>query len=177
MSNNTKGCSCSGGCCSPEQEKKKVDIDFLYLDLNTCERCQEAECNLDQAINEVSAVLKSAGYEVSVNKINITTPDLATKYEFLSSPTIRINGNDISLEVTETSCKDCGDICGDSVDCRSWVYEGVEHPEPPKEMIVNAIMNEVYGGRTNHNDKKSEYVMPQNLKVFFDGIKTKKNIE
>ncbi len=33
MSNNTKGCSCSGGCCTPEQEKKKVDIDFLYLDL------------------------------------------------------------------------------------------------------------------------------------------------
>ncbi|MDD2401924.1 MAG: DUF2703 domain-containing protein [Clostridia bacterium] len=176
MSNNTKVCSCSGSCCTPKQEIKKIDIDFLYLDLNTCERCQGAESNLDQAINEVSAVLKSAGYEVSVNKVNITTPELATKYEFLSSPTIRINGNDIALEVTETSCKDCGDICGDSVDCRSWVYEGVEHPEPPKEMIVNAIMKEVYGGHSDLNNEKSKYVIPQNLKIFFDGLKTKKDV-
>lgn len=174
MDDNSKGCSCGSTCCTPELEKKKVDIDFLYLDLNTCERCQGAESNLDQAINEVSAVLKSAGYVVSVNKINITSPELATEYEFLSSPTIRINGNDIALDVTETACKDCGDICGDSVDCRSWVYEGVEHPEPPKKMIVNAIMKEVYGGHSDLNKMKSEYVLPQNLKLFFDGKNTKK---
>ncbi len=175
MDDNSKGCSCGSTCCTPEQEKKKVDIDFLYLDLNTCVRCQGAESNLDQAINEVSTVLKSAGYVVSVNKINITSPELATEYEFLSSPTIRINGYDIALDVTETSCKDCGDICGDSVDCRSWVYDSVELPEPPKEMIVNAIMKEVYGGHSDLNKMKSEYVLPQNLKLFFDGKKTKNN--
>lgn len=175
MSNHSKDCACGSICCTPEQEKKKIDIDFLYLDLNTCERCQGAESNLDQAINEVTAVLKSAGYEVSVKKTNITSPELATKYEFLSSPTIRINGNDIALEVTETFCKDCGDICGDSVDCRSWVYEGVEHPEPPKEMIVNAIMKEVYGDKSDLNKIKSQYSLPQNLKIFFDRIKIKKN--
>lgn len=175
MSDNTKRCSCvGGGCCTPEQEKKKIDIDFLYLDLNTCERCQGAESNLDQAISEVSSVLTSGGYEVSVNKVNITSPELAIEYEFLSSPTIRINGNDIVLDVTETSCKDCGDICGDSVDCRSWVYEGIEHPEPPKEMIVNAIMKEVYGSHSESLKSQKEYVMPDNLKVFFYGIKAKK---
>lgn len=122
MSDTSKGCSCNGSdCCGSFNEKKKMVIDFLYLDLDTCVRCQGTESNLDVAISEVSAVLKSAGFEVSVNKINITTPELATKYEFLSSPTIRINGNDIALDVTETACLDCGDICGDSVDCRSWV--------------------------------------------------------
>ena len=74
MSNNTQDCSCSGGsCCTPEQERKKIEIDFLYLDLNTCQRCQGAESNLDQAINDVTAVLKAAGYEVSLNE-NINPP-------------------------------------------------------------------------------------------------------
>lgn len=177
MNNDTQGCSCNGGsCCTPEQEKKKVEIDFLYLDLNTCKRCQGAESNLDQAIREVSAVLKAAGYEVSLNKVNITSVDLATQYEFLSSPTIRINGNDIVLDVTETSCQDCGDICGDSVDCRSWVYEGIEQPEPPKEMLVNAIMKEVFGGHSATTRTKQAYVLPQNLEIFFNGIKTQKSI-
>ena len=104
MSNNKDGCSCRGDCCPQKQVDKKIDIDFLYLDLDTCKRCQGAESNLDQAINEVSAVLTSAGYEVSVNKVNISSPELAIKHSFLSSPTIRINGNDISLDVTETAC-------------------------------------------------------------------------
>jgi hypothetical protein len=171
---NNNGCSCgSEGCCSPNQAKKKIDIKFLYLDLNTCKRCKGAESNLEQAIKEVSVVLKAAGYEVLVNKINITSPELAIEYKFLSSPTIRINDKDIALEVTETACTDCGDICGDSVDCRSWVYEGVEHPVPPKEMIVNAIMKAVYGGQSEAQDTKPEYVLPENLKVFFDGIRAK----
>jgi len=174
MSNKEDECSCRGDCCAQKPEKKKIDIDFLYLDLNTCKRCQDAESNLDQAINEVSAVLTSAGYEVSVNKVNILSPELAIKYEFISSPTIRINGNDISLDVTETPCKDCGEICGDSVDCRSWVYEGVEHPEPPKEMIVNAILKDVFGGHSESPKSKTEYRLPDNLKAFFAGTATKK---
>ena len=174
MSNNKDGCSCSGECCPQKQAKKKIDIDFLYLDLNTCKRCQGAESNLEQAINEVSAVLKSAGHDVSVNKVNISSPEVAIEYEFLSSPTIRINGNDIALDVTETLCKDCGDICGDSVDCRSWVYEGVEHPEPPKAMIVNAILKEVYGGHSESPKSRKEYMLPDNLRAFFTGITAKK---
>ena len=174
MSNNKDGCSCRGDCCPQKQVDKKIDIDFLYLDLDTCKRCQGAESNLDQAINEVSAVLTSAGYEVSVNKVNISSPELAIKHSFLSSPTIRINGNDISFDVTETACKDCGDICGDSVDCRSWVYEGVEHPEPPKEMIVNAILKEVYGGHSESPTSKKGYMLPDNLRACFNGNAAKK---
>ena len=109
-----------------------------------------------------------------VNKINITSKELAIKHEFISSPTIRINRNDIVLEVNETPCKDCGDLCGDNVDCRSWVYEGSEYTEPPKAMIVNAILKEVFGGNKAIQISKREYVLPQNLKVFFDGLDIKK---
>ena len=83
-------CSCGSGCCEPKPAKKKVNIEFLYLDLSVCERCQGTESNLDSAIKDLSAVLQSAGYEVEVSKINITSPELAIKHEFLSSPTIRV---------------------------------------------------------------------------------------
>lgn len=168
----SQGCSCNSNssCCSPKQEKKRIEIEFLYLDLSVCERCQGTESNLDLAIDEVSSVLESAGYEVLVDKINVTSPELAIKYEFLSSPTIRINGRDIALEFRETPCNDCGDLCGDTVDCRSWIYEGTEYKEPPKEMIVNAILQEIYGGYSSSQRAEQEYVLPQNLKTFFNGL-------
>ncbi len=119
--------------------------------------------------------LKSAGYEVSVNKINITTPDLATKYAFLSSPTIRINGNDISLEVTGNFLQGLRRYFAEILlDCRSWVYEGVEHPEPPKEMIVNAIMNEVYGGRPTITIRNQNMLCRKILKYFSMELKQKR---
>lgn len=166
-------CSCnSGNCCSAVKTNKQVEIDFLYLDLSVCQRCQGTERNLMEAIDEVSGVLKAAGYEVWVNKINIISRELAVKYEFVSSPTIRINGRDIVLEVNETVCADCGDLCGESVDCRSWVYDGVEYPEPPKAMLIAAILKEVFAENKEPKTDKTSYVLPENLEVFFSGIES-----
>lgn len=169
MSDTSQGCCCGSNsdCCSPKP-KKDLTIDFLYLDLTVCSRCQETESKLDQAIKEVSALLTSAGYSIHVNKVNITSKELAVKYEFVSSPTIRINGTDIALEVKESHCTECGDLCGENVDCRVWEYEGNEYTEPPKELIVNAILKDVYGGG-NQTAPKSPYRLPNNLKVFFEG--------
>lgn len=150
-------------------------IDFLYLDLNVCERCQGADKSLEEAVSEVSPVLKAAGYEVTVNKVNITSKELAEKHLFVSSPTLRINGKDITIEVKESNCKDCGDLCGDTVDCRVFTYEGVDYDEPPKEMVINAILKEVYGTQTESTAKVSEYVLPKNLRLFFEGQDLKTN--
>ena len=163
-------CSCGGGCCTPPQEGKPITIDFLYLDLSACRRCQGAETNLDSAIKEVSGVLEAAGFRVIVNKINITSKELAIQHRFLSSPTIRINGSDIALDLKESSCTDCGDLCGEDVDCRVWVYDGVEYNEPPKALIVNAIFKEIYGERKAESPSKENYHLPENLRVFFEGL-------
>lgn len=170
-----KCCLNASNCCNTKTKKKQLIIDFLYLDLSVCERCQGTETNLDLAIKEVSTVLKTAGYEILVNKVNINSRELAIKYEFLSSPTIRINGNDISLEVKETSCKECGDLCGDDVDCRVWVYEDNEYTEPPTGMIVNSILKEVYGSPTVSIHNKKEYQLPDNLRVYFEGVNEKES--
>jgi len=166
--------SCCGSDCNCGDEQKlskdEVVIDFLYLDLSQCERCQGADNNLEKAIKDVKNVLKAAGKEVVLNKINITNEELAEKYRFVSSPTIRVNGIDILDEVTEDNCESCGDLCGDEVDCRTWSYKGSKYTEPPKELIVESVLERVYGDKKNEISEK-EYVMPENLKKFFDGLK------
>ncbi|WP_037350441.1 DUF2703 domain-containing protein [Anaeroarcus burkinensis] len=168
-------CDCHGDCCASEPERKQVVIDFLYLDLSVCQRCQGAEQNLEEALAEVAKVLSSAGYEVKVNRIHMATRALAIQYEFVSSPTIRVNGQDLVLAVTESACQDCGDLCGGSVACRSWVYEGSEYTEPPKAMIIAAILKRVFGGESALALVKEPYELPENLKVFFDGMEAASN--
>lgn len=167
-------CCCSGNdCCGSKQERKQLVIDFLYLDLSVCARCQGTDESMEDAIKEVAVVLQAAGFDLVVNKINITSKELAIKYQFLSSPTIRINGRDIAMEVKETVCEDCGDLCGDdSVDCRVWTYEGTDYNVPPKAFIINAILKAVYSG-TLEPEGNTDYVLPENLKKFFEGKESK----
>jgi hypothetical protein len=173
MNDKSGCCSCKAGCCGQEQAKKQMVIDFLYLDLSVCKRCQGTETNLDKALEEVSGLLKAAGFDIVVNRINITSREMAVKHQFVSSPTIRVNGTDIDLEVKETACTECGDLCGDSVDCRVWTYEGIEYTELPKAMIINAILRAVYSRQDTIPAQKSEYRLPDNLKRFFDGLEKK----
>jgi hypothetical protein len=170
-------CSGSSGCCSSKEEvrteRKKITIDFLFLDLSVCTRCQGAESNLDEALKDVSNVLEATGTDVVINKVNVNTEELAVKYKFLTSPTIRVNGRDIQMEYKESLCESCGDLCGDEVDCRVWIYQGNEYTEPPKAMIIEGILKEVYGGSSNSNFVEDEYVVPDNLKHFYKVMKKK----
>ena len=172
--NNPDGCSCAPGCCGriPDKtvNKRKITIDFLYLDLSVCTRCQGTDTVLDEALTEVSNVLQATGAEVVLNKINVISEELAVAYKFISSPTIRVNGHDIQMEVRESLCESCGDLCGDEVDCRVWVYQGKEYTVPPKGMIIEAILKEVYGGSQGRNVIEQEYVVPENLKRFYSAM-------
>ncbi|WP_202943741.1 DUF2703 domain-containing protein [Heliomicrobium modesticaldum] len=176
--NNSDCCSCNPGCCGSTQDskvdKRRIVIDFLYLDLSVCTRCRGTDANLDEALAEVSQVLEATGVEVIVNKINVKNEELALMHKFVSSPTIRVNGSDIQMEVRESLCESCGDLCGDKVDCRVWVYQGKEYTVPPKAMIIEAILKAVYGGGVAISDTVQEYVMPENLKHFYESIKSKK---
>lgn len=170
-------CSCGSGCCDAPQDtevkKRRIIIDFLYLDLSVCTRCQGTDISLDEALTEVSKVLEATGVEVEVNKINVKTEELAIQHRFVSSPTIRVNGRDIQMEVKESLCESCGDLCGDEVDCRVWVYQGKDYTVPPKAMIIEAILKEIYGGDGGSNIVIKDYVIPDNLKHFYSTMKLK----
>lgn len=165
-------CTDTSGCCKPVQEdgsqRRKIEIDFLYLDLSVCTRCRGTDNSLDEAIAEVSKILEATDVDVVVDKINVTSEKQAEALEFESSPTIRVNGRDIQLEIRESLCESCGDLCGDEVDCRVWVYHGKEYTVPPKAMIIEAILREVYGNPRDEKDViKKAYRLPDNLRKFF----------
>lgn len=145
---------------------KQLSIDFLYLDLNTCERCMATDETLKQALEILAGVFSTLGLEAKVNSVNITSRELAEKYRFISSPTIRVNGVDICSELVENNCVDCGDLCGDSVDCRIFVYEGKNYEQPPIPMIVDGILKAIYGEQSSEEEA---YVLPNNLERFYSG--------
>ena len=107
----------------PAQTSDTLRIDFLFLDLTTCTRCLGADRSLASALEVVREVLEATGVEVEVGKILVESAEQARALRFVSSPTIRVDGQDVALELRESSCgsEACTDGCGDQIACRVWV--------------------------------------------------------
>jgi len=161
-------CSCGGG----QGSEKRILVEYLYLDLHTCDRCIGTDIVLDEVMMTLTPALQMAGYEVGYRKLEMETAELAKQYSFLSSPTIRVNGQDICKSVAESSCGCCSDISGTDVDCRVFEYNGETYEIPPKEMIAESILQTVFG-KTESGCSCGGYAMPENLKDFFEGKKNK----
>jgi len=159
-------------CACGKTSEKKLLVDYLYLDLQTCSRCIAADKVLDEVMVTLTPALQLAGYEVVYRKIEMTTAEIAKQYAFLSSPTIRVNGHDICRSVKENSCGCCSDISGTDVDCRVFEYEGEIYEVPPKAMLAEAILQAVFG-RPDSSCSCGGYQLPDNLKDFFDGKESK----
>ena len=179
----------SSACCGPEccgaegdvtpkgdiqTARRHLDIEFLYLDLSACERCQGTESSLEGALAEVARVLELSGVEVTLQKIHVQTEEQTRALEFVSSPTIRINGRDIQatrgnlMDVKESPCG-CGSaLCGQDINCRDWVHQGQEYDTPPIALIVNAILREAFAAVEGTRETSSQGIdVPHNLKKFF----------
>jgi thiol-disulfide isomerase/thioredoxin len=131
---------------------KKLEIDFLYLDLSSCDRCRATDKVLDDALEELREEIRGVK-KLIVNKIKIESDDEAKKYDFVRSPTIRINDIDIEkiltgkLEIKDSYCESCASGCGEScseatgggTQCRVVDYKGKTYETVPKEMIKDAI--------------------------------------
>lgn len=151
--------------------EEKIRIDYLYLDLQTCDRCIGTDKVLEEVIEELSPALELAGYSVDYHKAEIKTESAAKDYQFLSSPTIRVDGRDICGTVKESDCGCCGEISGTQVDCRVFEYKGVDYEVPPKEMLARAILSGL--SMPYAEEKNSDYQLPENLKKFFAGKQEK----
>lgn len=158
-------------CC--EKAAKKVLVEYLYLDLKTCDRCIGTDTVLDEVMEKVTPVLELAGYAVEYRKTLMSTAEIAAAHRFLSSPTIRINGQDISSTVKETDCACCGEISGAATDCRVFEYEGQIYEVPPASMLAEAVLKGVFVSA--EKSVEEEYTMPENLKNFFSGKAAKQS--
>lgn len=185
MGNNV---SCGCGPASEPQPKKEtqtqtvvqpnsgkhLDIQFMYLDISTCQRCQGTNTTVEESLEEMQNVLTELGYSYFLEKIHINSMELAKKYAFVSSPTIRINGKDIVLEDTESNCSTCGDVCGEEVDCRDWEWNGEIYSYAPKGMIMDAILRSVFDKNFGQFPDMDKYEVPENIVTFFEGVEAKK---
>lgn len=171
------GCGCSSGAATvpAKVEKKKVTIDFLYLDLESCEPCQGSEGNLEDALSEISTLLETTGAAVELNRIHVTSYEQALRLGFVSSPTIRVNGQDLALEVRESHCSSCSSISGTETFCRVWDFEGQEYKAAPKALIIEAILKSVYSGVDQRDRVSADPTRMTsslaNLKSFFEGTR------
>ena len=151
--------------------QRQVEVEFLYLDLNTCARCLGTAANLEAALDEVSRLLAAAGAGVIVHETHVTSAEQARALNFVSSPTIRVNGKDVAFELRESRCRDCeACACNGTVDCRLWVWQGREYEEAPPAMIVDALLREVYGGAPQPTPALGAADVPENLQRFFAGV-------
>lgn len=88
-------------------------IDFFYFDMQSCQRCKETGQNLQNAIRELGA------------QVTFTKHKLKTHEEYVEgfgkvvSPSIFLNRKDIFPKTNTSSCDECSDLCGRSVNCRA----------------------------------------------------------
>ncbi len=76
-------------------------------------------------------VLRDEGVEAEIEEIEIKDQSMAERFEFIGSPTIRINGRDVEREVEKR--KDYG------LKCRVYFTEAGLKGYPPREMIRQAL--------------------------------------
>lgn len=149
---------------------KRLVVELLALDLATCRRCTGTGANLMAALDTAADALRSSGTEVDVRQVVVKTAEQAERLRFASSPTVRVNGRDIAMELRESACGDCGELCGceGGVDCRVWVWQGEEHLEAPKEMISHALIAACGRADSAAAASNEPFVLPENLRKYFD---------
>lgn len=155
----------------PAASAHPIAIELLALDLQTCTRCVGSQANLEHALATVQQVLHVTGHDVQVRTILIESAEQAKQHNFVTSPTIRINGHDIALETLESHCDSCTDLCGceEGTTCRVWRYQGQEYTEAPVGMIVDALLREVYSGAAPLDAPSPVGEGTENLTRFFAG--------
>jgi hypothetical protein len=145
-------------------------VELLALDLSTCGRCTGTDRNIEAAVRELRPILAECGIDPRFRKTVVQTADQATALRFRSSPTIRINGRDVPIELRESRCGDCTGLAGKAcdVDCRTWVWQGREFTEAPKGLVIDAILR-AYPSSAEPSPTASNapFELPENLKRFF----------
>lgn len=149
-----------------------IDIELLALELSSCTRCVGTLDHIEKAIDIIQPVLEVMESQVNVKRIVVESEEQARRYQFVTSPTIRVNEKDVAFETLESKCESCTDLCGcdQGTSCRVWCYRGEEYTEAPVGLIVEAILREIFGGSLGAINVTPAYSeVPENLRRFFRG--------
>jgi hypothetical protein len=147
----------------------RITVDFLYLDLSTCPRCQGTDQNLEIALAALRPVVDALGVTLEVRKVHVESLEQARAVGLVSSPTIRVNGRDIAVQLVESNCDACGAACGEPIDCRLWLQDGQQQVSAPVEVIIDAVVGEIYAPHRTPDNTSVASAIPENLRRFFTG--------
>jgi hypothetical protein len=164
--NGNSGCYCVGkeeSFLSSPKLKKQVVIEFLYLDQETCDPHRASEQNVLEALKEISSLLSSTGFEISLRKIQIDTLEQAVALGFQNSPTIRVNGREVELSYSRKECPSCGENGLGETSCRLWNFQGTGYQYLPKALLVGAILREIF----EQDGSPERKTAPTTMKNFF----------
>jgi hypothetical protein len=122
---------------------RRLNIELLVIDLESCARCVPTGEQLRNAIELVAPAAEAQGIGLTYRETVVQTPEEAKARALLSSPTIRINGRDIDQDIRESECESCGDLTENdvSVDCREWHYKGEVYSAAPLPFLVETLMD------------------------------------
>lgn len=88
-------------------------IDFFYFDMQSCQRCKDTDRNLQDAISELGIKVKIKKHKLQDHE------EYVEGFGEVVSPSIFLNGKDIFSKTNTSSCDECSDLCGKSVNCRA----------------------------------------------------------
>lgn len=153
-------------------ERRRVAVDFLFLDRENCTRCAGTEAALERAIDRVADPLDALGVDLLVRTVHVDSAETARRTGLEVSPTIRIDDRDVQPDAVTSPCADCGELCaGDgTVDCRRWTYRGETHSTPPVELLVAALLRAAVGRAAPGDGDRSTGggQLSDDLEAFFD---------
>jgi hypothetical protein len=109
-----------------------MKIEVLYFD-----GCP----NHKPAVERVRQVLAEEGLSAEVFEVNVSGPSIAQNVGFLGSSSIRVNGLDVEPAARRTR------VYG--MMCRTYAVDGRREGLPSREMLRQAMREEMAGGRGN----------------------------
>jgi hypothetical protein len=121
-------------------------LELFALDTTSCGPCVSALASLHAAAAVLSRELTGRGYAVATRVVRLEDADHARAHGMVSSPTVRVNGVDIVLDIEEHACSSCSDLAGAPVECRTYSWEGQLFDHAPAGLIAAAVHRHVEAG-------------------------------
>lgn len=156
-------------------ENNVVCVEFLYIDNDECDPCTKAETIVEEVVFDINKLLEETGVVIKLIKTYVDSVEHAQEVGLISSPTVRIDGKDLQMDIQEKYCETCSDISGEEINCRIWTYKEREYSILPKGMLIENILKHIYGtDQSTYPTATERKEVPENIKLFFEGKENKK---
>lgn len=154
-----------------------VTVELFALDTEHCTPCRTAVDELDVAAARLRELPAVRSRRITTTVVRLTSAEHARRLGVVGSPTVRVAGHDVQLDVEEHPCGTCTELARTPVDCRTYLWEGERYDHPPADLVVAAVLrhldeNDVRSpdeDHAPHGDARAATGAPTSIDRFFSG--------